>query len=222
MGRVFISYKTEDRAQALRLRQAIAAATGIEVWWDQDLQTGGRWNHELDAALRDAVCVVALWSPRSVQSAWVLQEVAVAAATDQLVPAIIEECEVPEPYRSFQTVDLVSWDGSEEHPGFQRLCRAIGERAALHRPKPAWRPVLMAIVLAAALLGAGWAIGAAIGPGKVVKSPPPAGVGACRDDLSRLRTALERGIGAVGLRNGATRVVDNCKRIIDRLEEGQP
>jgi len=40
---IFISYKTEEREMAQRVRAYLALGTKANIWWDQDLQSGGQW-----------------------------------------------------------------------------------------------------------------------------------------------------------------------------------
>lgn len=120
----FISYKTEEREVAQRVRQALALGTKSSIWWDQDLQAGGQWSEELDNAIAEAACIVVLWSSSSVESDWVQQECAVGKAAGKLVPARIEECDIPLPYQQIQTANLTDWNGSEQHPEFRKLIAA--------------------------------------------------------------------------------------------------
>ena len=122
---VFISYKTEQRDRAKQVRQALAAATGLVIWWDQDLQTGGAWSEDLDRALLQAGAVVVLWSHQSVQSPWVLQEASLAKAYGRLVPVRLDDCEIPAPFLGIQTADLMDWHGEVHHDEFAKLVRAV-------------------------------------------------------------------------------------------------
>ena len=45
---------------------------GHVVWWDRHIQGGSRFSSEIDRALKEAEAVIVLWSPASVQSAWVI------------------------------------------------------------------------------------------------------------------------------------------------------
>jgi len=122
---IFISYKTEERSTAQRIRQALATSTAEKIWWDQDLQTGGQWNEDLDEAVRNAACIVVLWSNLSVESDWVQQEAAIGKAADKLVPARLDDCDIPLPYRQIQTANLRDWDGNEKHLEFQKISNAV-------------------------------------------------------------------------------------------------
>lgn len=125
MAQVFISYKSEQRSSAKRIKDLIQSALGCDVFWDQGLQTGGRWSAELDKELLCAKCVVVLWSAESSQSPWVNMEAAVAKAFDKLVPARIDACEIPEPYRSIQTADLIGKVAGDDHAGLAKLMEGI-------------------------------------------------------------------------------------------------
>ncbi len=149
VGHVFISYKTEDRERAQRVRAALALRLKCEVWWDQDLQTGGSWADRLDVALQDAACVMVLWSYQAVKSPWVLQEASVGKALAKLVPAVLDRCDVPAPYRSIQTAALVGWDGSEHHPDFVKFANGVKACIETHKSSSCvggWLPVAAAIV----------------------------------------------------------------------------
>ena len=75
MARVFLSYAREDADCAKQLAELLAR-TGHEVWWDQHIQGGSRFSSEIDRALKDCEAVIVLWSPASVESAWVQDEAA--------------------------------------------------------------------------------------------------------------------------------------------------
>jgi len=64
---IFISYKREDAPMAERLHEALVEE-GFKVWWDEHLQCGQAWAEQLDEAIRDAACIVVLWSQRSAAS----------------------------------------------------------------------------------------------------------------------------------------------------------
>jgi hypothetical protein len=63
---VFLSFKTEERLAAIRLKDALILA-GNCVWWQEDIQCGREWHGDIDTALSLAGCVVVLWSNASVR-----------------------------------------------------------------------------------------------------------------------------------------------------------
>lgn len=131
LSHIFISYKTEDRDTAQKLRLALRAEFKNAVWWDQDLQTGGQWSQEIDAKLSSAACVVVLWSKLSVQSQWVQQEAAVAKALGTLTPAQIDDCVIPTPYAGVHAARLINWQGNENDAEFVKLVARV--RACLNQ-----------------------------------------------------------------------------------------
>ena len=75
LARIFLSYARDDVEAAKQLAGCISAA-GHDVWWDRHLHGGSRFAAEIDKALKDAEAVVVLWSPNSIESAWVQDEAA--------------------------------------------------------------------------------------------------------------------------------------------------
>jgi hypothetical protein len=88
---LFISYKREDAATAGAVRRGLMAL-GFSVWWDEKLQTGQKWDEEIDEALRKAEAAVVLWSEAAVRSDWVKHEASVAKSRQKLTHAQIEDC----------------------------------------------------------------------------------------------------------------------------------
>jgi hypothetical protein len=216
---LFISYKTEDRNRAIRIRHALSAVTKLAVWWDQDLQTGGRWHEDIDQALRSAGAVVVLWSERAVASPWVLQEAAIASLSSRLVPARLDGCALPPPFRSFQTADLSDWDGSERHPEFVKLVDAVrvivGRNVQISRFRVAFVPSLLG--LAAIVFACLWFTTIA---GSKPTMPTRDAIAACRDHISRLNTvSFIDNAPPTMLRSAAQKVDKSCKHVMSLLEQ---
>ena len=112
MARVFLSYAREDTDRASQLAESLGRS-GHQVWWDQHIQGGTRFTAEIDRALKDAEAVVVLWSPTSVESAWVQDEAAEGRDSGRLVPVLIGETKPPLGFRQFQSVDLSAWSGAD-------------------------------------------------------------------------------------------------------------
>lgn len=129
-GFVFISYKREDVVIADTIHKALLKA-GFPVWWDQKIQCGQKWSAVLDEAVKQALCIVVLWSPKATESIWVLHEASIAIANDNYSPLVIEECTIPVPYNNGQTKDIIDWDGISDNQGFVNLL----ERCSLKVPK---------------------------------------------------------------------------------------
>ena len=133
MQDVFLSYAREDRERAVRLVEAMERQ-GSSVWWDHDLVPGQNWQRELESAVRQARCVVVLWTRHSVASDWVREEASFAREQGKLIPALLDDVEIPVPFRLIQTADLRDWNGEEDHPGFREL--VSGARAHSGTPPP--------------------------------------------------------------------------------------
>jgi TIR domain len=128
MTDVFISYASEDRERARKLASTLEAR-GWSVWWDRKIIVGQAFDQVIEHELETAKCVVVLWSKDSIFSEWVKNEAAVAAERGVLVPALIDNIKLPLEFRRKQTADLVGWDGTPSHEGFQALCDGVATKA---------------------------------------------------------------------------------------------
>ncbi|MGE0592507.1 MAG: TIR domain-containing protein [Vicinamibacterales bacterium] len=134
---VLISYKSEERPVAARLAAALSAK-GWHVWWDHHIVAGDAYRRVIAEKLQQARCVVVLWSSRSVESDFVLDEAARAHRLRTLVPVRIEAVDIPLGFGQQDYTDLIDWDGDPTHPGFDELCRAIaGRLSGVPSPMPA-------------------------------------------------------------------------------------
>lgn len=126
--RVFISYSSQDRVHALRLKE-LAEADGHEAWLDLfDIKPAERLSQELAQGVRSAAVLCVLLSPAAVASPWVRQEIEHAlAARDhglRLLPVILRAAELPD-----LLADLVGIDATRglDDPGVTaRIRRAFG------------------------------------------------------------------------------------------------
>jgi hypothetical protein len=156
---VFVSYARPDGVTAERLAAALRAC-GWSVWVDSALQAGEYWDETIEAALREARCVVVLWSKASVQSHWVRTEAEQARQRGILVPARIASIELPYGFARLHTADLSDWVGRDEHKGFRELIAGVATMLQ-HKPetsrhtrrtrKRIWRAALL--VIAAGTIG---------------------------------------------------------------------
>ena len=71
---VFISYSRRDRATMRTVRDKLVAA-GFTVWSDENLEPGSpSWKHDVQEAIENAGCMVAILSPDAKDSEWVSEE----------------------------------------------------------------------------------------------------------------------------------------------------
>jgi Ca-activated chloride channel family protein len=124
MSDVFMSYKSEDRDRAREVAEALEGR-GLSVWWDRSIQPGLDFDEEIEKALTSAKCVVVLWSQESVNSSWVKTEARDGKERKILIPAFIEDVDLPLEFKAIQTANLVDWHGDVEAPGFHNLTKAI-------------------------------------------------------------------------------------------------
>ena len=129
MSTVFLSYCRSDQPDAARLAAALSAA-GLDVWWDHLIEGGAAFAKRIESALESADAVVVLWSARSIESDWVLDEAARGRDLRKLVPASLDGTPSPLGFRQYQTVDLAPWRQRADDAALQALVRAIASMGA--------------------------------------------------------------------------------------------
>lgn len=133
MAQVFVSYKSDDRADVQLLVQALRTE-GLSVWWDQDITPGAPWEGVIERELSAANAAIVAWSPRSVASEKVRAEAREALDADKLIPVLLEPCEPPLFFRERQSVSLVGWSGTSNDHHFRALVAALQEVIAGKAP----------------------------------------------------------------------------------------
>jgi hypothetical protein len=127
--RLFLCHSSADKPAIRRLYRQLRD-DGIRPWFDEeDLLPGQDWDWAIRRAVRNSDCVVVCLSGASTTRAgYVHREIkeALDVADEQpegaifVIPARLEDCEVPERLRHLHWVDLFAEDG------YRRLLRAVG------------------------------------------------------------------------------------------------
>lgn len=127
MADVFISYCREDRlfASGRGLEWVLREkAPDITFWRDKEIAAGAVWSHEICDQLRNAKCVVVIWSKHSWISPWVRQEAFYAFMNEKLVPLRVDDEVVLEPpFNGLQTY-------KNNTEGYEKLVAAIRQKVA--------------------------------------------------------------------------------------------
>jgi hypothetical protein len=127
-AQVFLSYAREDAEKVENLYQELSDA-GFKPWMDKkDILPGERWKSSIQEAIRCSDFFLACLSANSVNKRGFIQK-EIKDALDiwqekldsdiYLIPARLEDCEVPESLRDVQWVNLF------EEDGWTRLVKAI-------------------------------------------------------------------------------------------------
>jgi hypothetical protein len=98
---VFISYAQADKEIARRIADELRSS-GLRVWFDEwELKPGDSIASRIDQAVSTSDMLLVLLSPRSIESRWVQSELNAALSRElksravTVIPALIEECEIP-------------------------------------------------------------------------------------------------------------------------------
>lgn len=120
MGKnIFISYSHQDRPFVSRLAGDLKAA-GLPVWWDQwEIGFGDSITRKVSDGIEKSAYLLAVLSPRSVQSDWVRLEIGsgmmrqLSAEKDiAIIPLLLADCEIPALLLDWKWVDFRADYGS--------------------------------------------------------------------------------------------------------------
>jgi DNA/RNA endonuclease G (NUC1) len=119
---VFISYARADQEITRRLAETLWSE-GFEVWFDNKIPTGSRWNADIMDRLTRAKAVLVVWTSTSLQRPWVLKEADFARRQNKLVPIMVEdvEAQLPPRFKEMLIAKMIGWDGSGHHPELARV-----------------------------------------------------------------------------------------------------
>lgn len=132
MSHVFVSYKREDEARVVRLAQALHAE-GLDVWWDRGTPGGASWYAGIEAKLRDAGCVVVVWSSHCAtgENGFIRDEAHRGLSRNILVPVLIDRVgHLPLEFGDVHALDLTRWRGDRRDADFQDVVAAVRARLA--------------------------------------------------------------------------------------------
>jgi len=117
---IFMSYSSADRPRAKALAEELEKI-GFHVWWDREIQLGRAYSEVIPEELQKARCVLVLWSKQSTQSRWVYEEAVKGRERNILIPARIENTDLPMGFALFQAAELTDWEPDQPHAGFDQL-----------------------------------------------------------------------------------------------------
>ena len=89
MADLFLSYPHADAARARQIVDALEAR-GLLIWWDSHLEYGKDFRAGIIRQIREASCVVVLWSRASLASAYVVAEATEGMEQGKLLPVLLE------------------------------------------------------------------------------------------------------------------------------------
>lgn len=92
--KVFISHSDADMIFARHVRNLLVRRVNAQVFTTEDLSPGQKWESKLRNELSSADVVVALLTPNSVDSSWVLQEIGAAWALEKLIIPVVTKRDV--------------------------------------------------------------------------------------------------------------------------------
>jgi len=136
--KVFLCHASDDKEFVQTLYYRLAN-DGLDVWLDTEkLLPGQKWEQEIPKAVKDADAVIVCISKTSVtKEGYVQKEIKFALDfanekpedTIYLIPAKLENCEMPTPLKGWQWVDLSSDRASLDEAEYTKLLKSLSVRA---------------------------------------------------------------------------------------------
>lgn len=129
--RVFVSYSEGDKVFARKVRNLLSHQANISAYIAEDLSAGEGWEPKLRNELAAADVVIALLTPNSVDSSWVLHEIGAAWALRKPIIPVVTRRDVlnkmPVPLEGAQVLELEDLESSES---VERFVRAFEDSLA--------------------------------------------------------------------------------------------
>ncbi len=141
---IFLSYCRADRPLAERF-VSTAAARGVDVWFDEEIEGGEDWREKIVDALGTAKALVILFSDHSNASRQLIKELALADNLQKpIVPVLVSNCEPKGAY----LYEMASRNWIKIHPNPETRLASLVDKLItelkLHGGGPAPAPVLAA------------------------------------------------------------------------------
>jgi hypothetical protein len=137
--KIFLCHSSDDKPEVRELYDLLVK-NGAAPWFDaENLLPGQDWNFEINKALDESDVILLCLSKGSVsKEGYVQREMRIALdraleMPDErifLIPARLEECELPYKIRTYQWVDLFNADG------MVKLMKSLNLRASQVRAQP--------------------------------------------------------------------------------------
>jgi hypothetical protein len=125
MSEIFISYARADMDRVKPIVKALDSL-GLSIFWDcSSIPVGKNWRQLIKEAINEAKCVLVLWSNKSIDSEWVIEEADHGKNNRILVPVRIDDVHPPIGFGQIQAANLIGWTGDINNSEFYKLVKAI-------------------------------------------------------------------------------------------------
>jgi len=92
--RVFLSYTSSDKGNAQKLRNILSGQHDLRIFTSEMLSAGENWQSKLRDEISQCDVFIALLSPKSVESGWVLSELGAAWALEKKIVPVFTQPDV--------------------------------------------------------------------------------------------------------------------------------
>ncbi len=134
MLRVFLTYSKTDGEYARRLRSLLSRYLNLHIFTPEMLSAGEDWLSKIKNEVSQCDVFIALLSPDSINSEWILSEMGAAWALNKLIIPVITQpelfSEIPIDLGKYQPLEIKYL---EEHPeAMDQIFEYYEEKTSLH------------------------------------------------------------------------------------------
>ncbi len=135
MADIYIVYAREDEAIAEKLYSCLSGQWN--VWWDDEIV--GDVGEVIESEVPKAGCILPIISSASRGKPPVIDEMILGRKYKKpIIPIKIDDSEAPYGFGTLRCIEMKSWCGEEDHPGFvklkRRLLKIVSQRESPKRP----------------------------------------------------------------------------------------
>ncbi|KPA13337.1 radical SAM protein [Candidatus Magnetomorum sp. HK-1] len=121
---IFISYSRFDSEKMNQLATVLRDRR-LNVWSDQKIHGGAKFDDEIEKQLNLSKCVIVLWSENSISSDFVISEASRARKQNKLIPILLDQVSIPIEFERLHYINLVDWCIDASNPEFSKLIDSI-------------------------------------------------------------------------------------------------
>jgi hypothetical protein len=131
MPDIFLSHASTDQE---RIRQIATRLIdlGYDVWWDEQIGPGERFEQVILKALETTKAVVVVWTDASIASEWVYEEAEYGKRKNILIPIFLDECQPPLGFRVREGARLLAKNAEKEWENFLKSLESLAGPPPYH------------------------------------------------------------------------------------------
>lgn len=133
---IFLSCSHSADSKKVDLLAERLSNHGFKLFYTREaMRPGYSYDDIIRRYLQACTTIVVCWSPSAIASTWVNAEAEYGRVNNKLVSCKVVACDLMPPFNTFQTTNLIGWEGEDDHPTWKTLINLLEHRrSGLIRP----------------------------------------------------------------------------------------